>query len=48
LVGIAAADEYKLVGKLNLGEPSHATPAVAEGKMFLRTVGHLICVGKKK
>jgi outer membrane protein assembly factor BamB len=47
LVGIAAGEEYKPVGKLNLGEPTHATPAVAGGKMYLRTVSHLICVGKK-
>ncbi len=47
LVGIGAADEYKLVGKLNLGETCHATPAVAGGRMYLRTVSHLIAVGKK-
>lgn len=46
LYGIAASPEkFQLVGKLELGEDSHATPAIAGGKMYLRTVGHLICVG---
>jgi outer membrane protein assembly factor BamB len=47
LVGVAAADAFKKVGKLDLGEPSHATPAVADGKMYVRTVSHLICVTLK-
>jgi outer membrane protein assembly factor BamB len=46
LIGIEAADHYNLVGKLDLGEPSQATPAVADGRMYLRTVSHLICVKK--
>jgi outer membrane protein assembly factor BamB len=47
LVGISASDKYNLVSKLDLGEASQATPAVAGGKMYLRTLSHLICVGKK-
>ena len=46
LIGIEAADHYNLVGKLDLGEPSQATPAVAGGRMYLRTTSHLICVKK--
>jgi outer membrane protein assembly factor BamB len=47
LVGISASDKYNLVSKLDLGEASQASPAVAGGKMYLRTLSHLICVGKK-
>jgi len=31
-----------------LGEKSHATPAVAGGRMYLRTYSHLISIGPKK
>jgi outer membrane protein assembly factor BamB len=42
----AAEKEYKLLAKNPLGEPSRSTPAVANGKMFLRTYSQLTCVGK--
>jgi outer membrane protein assembly factor BamB len=44
LVGVAAADAFKKVGKVELGEASHATPAVAGGKMYVRTVSHMVCL----
>jgi hypothetical protein len=47
LVGIATGDTFKKYPKVSLGEPSHATPAVVDGKMYLRTVSHLICVKLK-
>jgi outer membrane protein assembly factor BamB len=40
----AAEKEYKVLAQNPLGEPSRATPAVANGKLFLRTYSHLICV----
>jgi len=47
LVWVIAADkkELKILAKNDLGEPSRATPAVADGKMFLRTYSQLFCVG---
>ena len=45
---IKAAPTYELVGIYPLGEPSQATPAVAGGKMYLRTYTHLISIGGKK
>ena len=47
LVWVIAADktEMKILAKNALGEPSHSTPAVAGGKMFLRTYSQLFCVG---
>jgi outer membrane protein assembly factor BamB len=44
LVGVSAAAQFKLVGELDLGEPTQATPAIANGRMYLRTQSHLICV----
>ena len=50
VVWVIAADpsEYRLLAKNELGEPSRATPAVSGGKMFLRTLSQLICVGGRQ
>ena len=47
MVVLAAADKYTLLGKISLEEPSNATPAVADGVMYLRTVSHLMAIGGK-
>ncbi len=44
VVCIAAADKYQLLGRSQLGEGSHATPAIHQGKMFLRTESSLACL----
>ncbi|HEX8913259.1 MAG TPA: PQQ-binding-like beta-propeller repeat protein [Humisphaera sp.] len=44
LVGVSAAGEkFEQLGKIDLKEPSHATPAVAGDKMYVRTVTKLVC-----
>jgi outer membrane protein assembly factor BamB len=47
VVVIKAAPVYELLAINPLGEKSHATPAVADGRMYLRTYSHLICIGGK-
>jgi outer membrane protein assembly factor BamB len=47
VVVVAAADEFRLLAKNPLGEPSRSTPAVAGGRMYLRTYSHLISIGGK-
>jgi outer membrane protein assembly factor BamB len=47
LVVIEASDQFKVVARVELGEQSHSTPAVANGVLYLRTVSHLISVGGK-
>lgn len=37
--------EYKVLSKSALPEVSDATPAIANGRMYLRTLNHLICIG---
>jgi outer membrane protein assembly factor BamB len=44
---VAASEQYKLLGRTPLGEESRSTPAVADGRMFLRTCAHLTSVGGK-
>jgi outer membrane protein assembly factor BamB len=45
VVVLAASKEFELAARNRLGEGSHSTPAVAGGRMYLRTFGHLISVG---
>jgi len=45
VVVLRAGPKYELLAVNPLGEKTHATPAVANGRMFLRTFSHLICVG---
>jgi len=47
MVVVAAADEFKLLGRIDLEEPSQATPAIAGGVMYLRTRSHLMAIGGK-
>ena len=47
VVVLAASAEYKLLARNSLGEASQATPAIADGKMYLRTLSHLISIGGK-
>lgn len=44
VVVLSAAPEYELLAINDLGEPSNATPAVAGGRMLLRTRSHLMCI----
>lgn len=41
-------DEYELVQKNALGEELHATPAVSDGRLFVRTANGLWCLGEKR
>jgi len=47
VVVIKAAETYELLATNPLGEKSQATPAVAEGRLYLRTYSHLISIGPK-
>ncbi len=42
---VAADREFKLLGENPLGEPTRSTPAVAGGRLYFRTLSHLMSVG---
>lgn len=48
VVVIKAAEKYQLLAINPLGEQSHAAPAVAGGRMYLRTYSQLFSIGGKK
>ena len=45
VVVLAASTEFKVLGRTKLGEDSRSTPAIADGKMYLRTYSKLFCLG---
>jgi len=40
--------EYKELARCELGEPCHASPAFADGRIYIRSSTHLYCIGKAK
>ncbi len=48
VVVLRAADKYECLAVNDLGEPSQSTPAVANGRMILRTISHLYCVAAEQ
>ncbi|MCI0360259.1 MAG: PQQ-binding-like beta-propeller repeat protein [Planctomycetaceae bacterium] len=44
---LAAGPKFKLLGRTELGEMSRSTPAIAGGRMYVRTISHLYSVGGK-
>jgi outer membrane protein assembly factor BamB len=47
VVVLAASREFQLLGTIPLGDPSHATPAAANGRVYFRTFHHLACAGSR-
>ena len=45
LVVLAASKEFKVLGRVDLGEKTFATPAVADGVLYLRTESRLLSLG---
>ena len=48
MVVVKAAETFEVMGRSQLGELTHTTPAVAGGKMYIRTLKHLVSVGGSK
>lgn len=47
VIVVAASKQFQLLGRNPLGEPSRSTPAIAGGRMYLRTYSHLFSLGPK-
>jgi outer membrane protein assembly factor BamB len=45
MVVIAAAAKFQSLGRTALGRPTMATPAVGDGRLFVRTASHVFSVG---
>ena len=41
---LSAGKKYEHVARIPLGEDTHATPALAGGRMFIRTLTRVMCL----
>jgi outer membrane protein assembly factor BamB len=48
VVVLEASDRFQVLGRNQLSETTHSTPAVAGGRMYIHTAKHLISVGGRK
>ncbi len=48
LTVVRAVQEWEELATSDFGEDTYATPAIVDGKIYLRTSGHLYCFGHKK
>jgi len=44
VVVLAAKEQFALLGRTELGEQCHATPAIANGTIYFRTLTHVHCL----
>jgi hypothetical protein len=42
---LKAGPKFDLVSKNSLGDEGYASPAVAHGELFIRTLHNLYCIG---
>ena len=47
LTVISAKADWEVLHTVDFGEPIFATPALVDGRIYLRTAGHLYCFGEK-
>ena len=45
---VSAADQWQVIHSAEFGEEVYATPALLDGRIYLRTSGHLYCFGAEK
>ena len=43
---IEAGDEFKVITKNHIADGMRASPSAAHGRLYLRTFGHLYCIGQ--
>jgi outer membrane protein assembly factor BamB len=48
VVVVEASDRFQVLARNQLGEQTHSTPAVADGRMYIHTVKHLFSIGGSK
>ena len=48
LTVLKAGGQWEILSVNDLGEPAHATPAIADGKLYVRTHKALYCFAKSE
>ena len=47
VVVVSATKRFSVLARNPLGEDSHSTPTVAGGRMYVRTLSHVVSIGGK-
>ena len=45
---VRPGEKYDVVVENDLGEDCYASPAISQGRIFMRAEGHLYCIGEKR
>ena len=48
LTVVSGEGQWQVLGKARFGEEVFATPAIVDGRLYLRTAGHLYCFGGRR
>jgi outer membrane protein assembly factor BamB len=48
MVVLAADRDFQVLARNDLGEPIHATPAIAHDRLYVRTESTLLCIGEPR
>jgi hypothetical protein len=48
VVFVKSGDQYQEIGRAEIGEHVLASPAFADGRIFIRGKKHLFCFGRNK
>ena len=44
---VRAGEKFEILAENSLDDYSLSSPAISEGQIFMRTAGHLYCIGKR-
>ena len=47
MIVLAAGDTFQVLARNPLGEGTRSTPIVADGRLYVKTFTHLVCVGAR-
>ena len=47
MIVLATGDEFKLLARNPIGEGTHSTPCVDGGRIYVKTLTHLVCIGNQ-
>ena len=45
---VSTVDPWKVIHSAEFGDECYATPAIVDGRIYLRTSGHLYCFGEQR
>jgi outer membrane protein assembly factor BamB len=47
MIVLGTGDTFQLLGRNPIGEGTHSTPCIDAGRLYVKTLSHLVCIGGK-